>query len=82
MTADKASHSFKAPPTLFPRLLPQCDSTLEGDTLPGGLLDFSGPKTTWKLTAHRQQRETVFLEWLRPVQEAGKDSQKLQEDQA
>lgn len=43
-------------------------------------MDFSDPKTTWKLTARRQQREAVFLVRLHPVQEAGKES--LQEDQS
>lgn len=45
-------------------------------------MDFSDPKTTWKVTAHRQQKEAVLLGWFHPVQEAGKDSQKLQEEPA
>lgn len=45
-------------------------------------MDFSDLKTTWKLTAHRQQGEAAWLAWPHPVQEAGKGSPELQEGPA
>lgn len=62
-----------------PHLPLQCDSTLEGDTVPGHLLDFHDSKTTWKLTADWGLGSSYSELVPHPVLKGGRGSRKLGE---